>query len=108
MNIDTSVGYQNALEELLSKIREKSKEAEVDIRRVIARGTTRDTEKDGSKQSAVLPLTPREAYLLAVRLVLSRVDPILMLGRVSHILELNGNVSPEIQWHPDYISDDPS
>ncbi len=99
--------YKRALEELLSQIREKSREAELDIRRFIAHGTTRDSYKKDGKLS-VLPLTPKEAYLLAVRLLLCRVDPILMIDRVSHNLELNGNVSPQIQWHYDYVSDDPS
>ena len=99
--------YKSALEELLSQIRKKSMEAELDIRRVIAHGTTRDSYKEGGKPT-VLPLTPREAYFLAVRIVLCRVDPILMIDRVSHISDLNGNVSSEIQWHSDYVSEDPS
>jgi len=98
--------YRSALEELLFELRKKSTEAEVDIRRVISRGTTRDTAKDDRKQSATLPLTSREAYFLAVRLVLCLVDPILMQDRVSRILEPNGNISPEIEWHSDYVSDD--
>ena len=100
--------YKSALEELLSQIREKSIEAELDIRRVIAQGTISDADKDGKKQSSILPLTTREAYLLAVRLVLCCVDPILMFDRISHTLELNGNISPNIQWLSDYVSDDPS
>jgi len=94
-----------ALEELLGSLRSLGADALADdIRPAVARGTLREVESERrEREEARRPYDPRDAYILAVRMVLAAVEPAIMLDDMCRNLSDATPEQLEIVWRPDFL-----
>lgn len=95
----------HALDELLLLLNQIGAEhLSNEIRTVVTRGTVKEVAVERkSKISVREPYSPSEAYLLAVRMLIAAVDPLLMRQSVMRTIKKVDPQCSELRWSPDFL-----
>lgn len=95
---------EEALNDLFSKLQDiRATDVANDIKKVISRGITEETIIGKTKEFSQRPLNPKEAYNVAVEMLISALEPLLMQREINSKLELFSSSPVSVVWSEDFV-----